>query len=135
MTSIELPLLATVFAVVAGLIHVYIFVLESFRWTETSTRKTFGVKTEQEAETTKFMAYNQGFYNLFLALGAFIGVAFVLLGEGFEDGIGVGMMLLSTASMLCAALVLVAADRRMVRAAAIQGLPPLLTLVGLAFLL
>ena len=32
---------AVVFAVGAALLHVYIWVLESFRWTEPATRKTF----------------------------------------------------------------------------------------------
>lgn len=37
----------------------------------------------------------------------------------------------ATASMLGASLVLVATDRRMVRAALLQGVPPLLALVTL----
>lgn len=58
---------ASVFAALAALLHVYIFVLESFRWTAPSTRRTFGT-TAEEAETTKLLAYNQGFYNLFLGV-------------------------------------------------------------------
>src|SRR5688572_547707 len=63
-----------VFAVLAALLHVYIFVLESFRWTEPSTRKTFGV-SEQDAAVLAPMAYNQGFYNLFLAIITLVGLA------------------------------------------------------------
>ena len=62
------------FSVLAALLHVYIWVLESFRWTEPSTRKTFGV-SEADAEVTRPMAYNQGFYNLFLAIITLVGVA------------------------------------------------------------
>lgn len=69
------PLLAAscVFAILAGLLHVLIFVLESFRWTNPKTMKTFSITSAQEAEATKEMAYNQGFYNLFLAIMALAG--------------------------------------------------------------
>ena len=58
---------ALVFASLAAVLHVYIFVLESFQWTSPRTRATFGT-TQEEAETTKLLAFNQGFYNLFLAI-------------------------------------------------------------------
>ena len=64
---------AVVFAVGAALLHVYIWVLESFRWTEPATRKTFGTSAA-DAEVTKPLAYNQGFYNLFLAIITLSGV-------------------------------------------------------------
>ena len=60
------------FSLLAALLHVYIWVLESFRWTEPSTRKTFGV-SEADAEMRKPLAYNQGFYNLFLAIITLVG--------------------------------------------------------------
>jgi len=56
-----------VFAALAALSHVYIFTMESLTWTSARTRATFGT-TAQEAETTKLLAFNQGFYNLFLAI-------------------------------------------------------------------
>ena len=49
------------------MLHVYIFVLESLQWTAPRTRATFGT-TLEEAEATKLLAFNQGFYNLFLAI-------------------------------------------------------------------
>ena len=55
-----------IFAGLAALVHVYIFVMESLRWTAPRTRATFGT-TLEEAEVTKLFAFNQGFYNLFLA--------------------------------------------------------------------
>ena len=58
---------ASIFAMLAGLLHVYIFVMESFLWTSRSTRETFSMGAD-EAEQTKEMAFNQGFYNLFLAI-------------------------------------------------------------------
>ena len=58
---------ALVFAALAALVHVYIWVLESLLWTAARTRAVFGT-SEEEAETTKLLALNQGFYNLFLAV-------------------------------------------------------------------
>jgi putative membrane protein len=116
-----------VLAAGAALLHVYIWILESFRWTEPSTRKTFGV-SEADAEVTKEMAYNQGFYNLFLAVITLIGLA--LLGSDHE--VGTALALAGTGSMLAAALVLITRDRSMARAAITQGTFPLL---GVVFLL
>ena len=69
---------ALIFAALAALLHVYIFVMESLTWTSARTRATFGT-TAEEAETTKLLAFNQGFYNLFLALGIVAG--FVQIGR------------------------------------------------------
>jgi len=68
------------FAFLAGVLHVFIFTMESLTWTRPATWKRFGVASQPDAEITKTMAYNQGFYNLFLAIGAFIGVGLVAFG-------------------------------------------------------
>ncbi len=121
-----MTIIAVVLAALAALLHVYIFVLESFRWTEPSTRKTFGV-SEADAETTKPMAYNQGFYNLFLAVITFVGIAVI----GANGDVGSALALAGTGSMLAAALVLVTHDRSMARAALTQGTIPALAVVFL----
>nr|WP_233605824.1 DUF1304 family protein [Micromonospora sp. Llam0] len=36
-------------------------------WTAPRTRAVFGVRSEQDALTTRALAFNQGFYNLFRA--------------------------------------------------------------------
>ncbi|HTN55753.1 MAG TPA: DUF1304 domain-containing protein [Microbacterium sp.] len=112
-----------VLAALAAAVHVYIFVLESVRWTEPATRRVFGVRSEADAETMKQLAFNQGFYNLFLALAAFLGVVLVIAGR---ETVGVTLALAATGMMLAAALVLVLADRTKLRAAAVQGVLPLL---------
>lgn len=112
---------AAVFAVIAAAIHLYIFVLESLRWTAPATMAIFRVSTPQEAASTQTLAYNQGFYNLFLAVGILLGV--VLLGAGSRVA-GLTLMSFSSASMLLAALVLVVSNRNMIRPALIQGGPP-----------
>lgn len=118
-----------VFAALAALLHVYIFVIESLTWTSPRTRATFGT-TEAEAETTKLLAFNQGFYNLFLAIVTGVGVAAVALGH---KGIGAALIFAGVGSMAAAAVVLVASDREKARAAATQGAFPAIAIVLLLF--
>lgn len=125
----ELPWLAAIFALLAALVHVYIFVLESLQWTKESTRRTFGVRTVADAELLRPMAFNQGFYNLFLAFGTMLGFWFARVPSDALFGVGIGMLLLALGSMVAAALVLVLNNRKMARAAAIQGVAPLLALI------
>ena len=122
-----MTLLILIIAGLSGLLHVFIFIMESFRWEEESTRKTFGTTPEQAA-TTRQLAFNQGFYNLFLALAAFAGIAFV-----FWPPVSTAFLVVSLGSMLAAAVVLVSNDRTKLRAAAIQGTLPLLGLILLAW--
>jgi putative membrane protein len=119
-------ILGAVFAALAALVHVYIFVLESIRWTHPATRRVFGT-SEEQAQTTKQLAFNQGFYNLFLAVIAGLGVVLV----GSQRTVGLTLMLVATGSMLAAALVLVLSDRSKARAAVVQGLAPLVAVVAL----
>ena len=123
-----IAVLATILAALAALLHVYIFVMESVQWTQPRVWKRFGVTDQAAAETTKPMAYNQGFYNLFLAIGVLTGL--VLLAGGVPQ-VGLGMIFLAAGSMVAAALVLVLSSPKLARAAAIQGTLPLLGLIFL----
>lgn len=118
---------AFVLAGIAALIHIYIFRLESLAWTDPKTRAVFGT-TAETAEVTKPLAYNQGFYNLFLAVIAVIGI---VLAASDSDSAGKALIYASCGSMVAAALVLVTSDGSKVRAAAIQGLAPALAVVAL----
>ncbi len=120
-------IVAIVPAVLAALLHVYIFVLESVLWTGPRARRVFGT-TEDEALATRSMALNQGFYNLFLAIVTVVGSVF--LGAGSSD-VGAALVLAGTGSMLAAAVVLAVASPDKRRAAATQGFFPLLSVVAL----
>ena len=113
-------------AVAAALIHVYIFALESLLWRRPSTWRVFGVRDAEAAETLRPMAYNQGFYNLFLAVGVVLGLVFAA--SGSRAAAGYGILLFALASMVLAALVLVTSNRRMLRAALVQGVAPLVAI-------
>ena len=119
-------IVALVLAGLAALLHVYIWVLESLVWS-TKGRRVFGVSAEQAAANRQF-AYNQGFYNLFLAIGTGAGVAFA----AGDCRWGIPLIVFGTGSMLGAAIVLVTDDRTQVRGALVQGTFPLLALLSLA---
>ena len=114
-----------VFAILAALLHVYIFVMESLTWTSPRTRATFGT-TPETAETTKELAFNQGFYNLFLAIITGIGVVAVFMGA---KTVGLALVFAGVGSMLAAALVLLLSSPDKARAAVTQGTLPLIAIV------
>lgn len=112
---------------IAALIHVYIFVLESLSWTSPKTRALFGTTAEQ-AEATRELAYNQGFYNLFLAVEIAVGVVVLAVGD---EAIGATLVLAGAASMVAAGVVLLASSPDKASAALKQLVPPL---AGIALL-
>jgi putative membrane protein len=118
---------ALVFAGLAGLLHVYIFTMESLTWTSRRTRAAFGT-TAEEADTTKLLAFNQGFYNLFLAIVTGIGIAGVALGY---KAIGAALLFAGVGSMAAAAIVLLASAPDKARAALTQGTFPVIAVVFL----
>ena len=116
-------------AALAGLIHVLFFCMESLWWTKPAVYRRFR-STEAQAQMTTSLAFNQGFYNLFLAGGALGGLALIATGHR-----QIGMILVgwNCASMLAAAVVLAASSPQMMRGALIQGLPPLVFLLAAAY--
>lgn len=115
----------------AALIHVYIFYMESLAWTGKRTRATFGL-TEEQARSTQEMAFNQGFYNLFLAIAVFVGLVNLAL---WNPAVGATLVFVGAGSMVAAAVVLFvfSADKRAV--ALKQGVIPALGLIALVLAL
>ncbi len=117
-----------IFAALAAVLHVYIFMMESLSWTSPRTRAVFGT-TAEEAETTKELAFNQGFYNLFLAIVTVVGIAAVALDH---NTVGLALIFAGVGSMLAAALVLLLSSPDKARAALTQGAFPVVAVVLLA---
>lgn len=115
-------------AVLAGLLHVYIFVMESLRLTAPRTMQTFGIRSREDAEIIRPWAYNQGWYNLLIGLQVLIGVGLLWA----SPTVGLTLLTSGAAIMLGAALVLITSDRTKTRAAISQGLFPALTLIAVA---
>lgn len=117
-----------VLAGIAAALHVYIFYMESFAWTTSRVRAVFGMSKEL-AEANKELAYNQGFYNLFLAVVTVVGI--VLTATGHADA-GPALVLAGAGSMAAAALVLLLSSPRKRKAALTQGTIPALAVVTFA---
>jgi putative membrane protein len=122
-----MPVIALVLAGLAALLHVWFFVLESVLFRRPFAHRTFGVTDPAEVEVLAFPMLNQGFYNLFLAIGTLVGIVGVSVGW---DPQGTTLMVFGCLFMVGAALVLVIARPRMARAAAIQGVFPLVAVLA-----
>ena len=113
-------------AFLAAALHVFIFYIESFAWT-TRALSVFGMDREF-AEATKEMAFNQGFYNFFLAIEAFVGIAVYYL---VSSTVGLTLALFGVGSMLAAALLLFVTSSNKRSAAIKQGFLPLIAVAAL----
>jgi putative membrane protein len=121
-----MAIVGSVFVGIAAVLHVYIFFMESIAWRTPPIWKRFGLANQADADTTATLAYNQGFYNLFLAIGAALGV--ILYWTDARPA-GLALVLLSAGSMLAASVVLLTSGPGRLRAAAVQGTMPLLGVI------
>lgn len=115
--------------IAAGILHVLFFLQESVWWMRPAIhQRVFGLSLEQ-ARTTWLLAFNQGFYNLFLAAGILLGLGLLATGHATA---GQTLVAFCSVAMLGAALVLLGSKPALWLGALIQGLPPALALVALA---
>ena len=124
-----LVIIGSVFVVIAAVVHIVIFFLESILWSKPAVWKVFGLRSQEHAEIVRPMAFNQGFYNAFLAVGA--GTGLVMLGSANVTQGGIAITLFACASMVLAALVLITSSPKLARAAILQGAAPLVAIVFL----
>ncbi len=113
----------------AGAIHIGFFVLESILFQRKGGHRIFRV-SEANYPAVKVWALNQGFYNLFLALGIFFGLNLVLQKQVLIAGALTGFCGLS---MIGAGIVLWFSSPQLKKAALLQALPPLVGFVFLYF--
>ena len=123
--------IAVAAAVLAALVHVWFFVMESVWFLRPTVYRRFGLQSDAEAELIRGFAFNQGFYNLFLAVGVAIGLVLVASGD---PAAGRAIVLFACGSMIAAGLVLVLSNPKFLRAAAIQAAPPLVAVLGVVLL-
>ncbi len=118
---------ALVLAGIAAALHVFIWTMESITWKQPATWKRFGVASQADADTTAPMAYNQGYYNLFLAVITVIGIVLVVVAD--RNDAGWALMIAGCGTMAAAALVLLSTGAGYARAAATQGTVPALAVL------
>jgi len=122
-----MPLIASLAALIAAALHVLFFIMESVTFRQPTVAARFGLTTPDQIAAARPMAFNQGFYNLFLAVGIAGGLA--LVAAGSVDA-GRAIVLFACACMVGAGLVLLSTNRRFARSAAIQAVPPLIAIVA-----
>jgi putative membrane protein len=120
------PIVAQVLALLAAAIHVWFFVLESLLFARPGVAARFGLTTPEQVAAVRPMAFNQGFYNLFLAVGIAAGVAQIAAGA---EVAGRSIVLFACLCMVWAGIVLLVTSPRLARAALLQLAPPLLAIV------
>lgn len=125
-----MPPIAQALALVAALLHVGFFYLESIAFRRPQTWARFGLASQEQADVVRPMAFNQGFYNLFLALGVVGGLILVDFASGGAVSAGIGITKFALASMVLAGAVLLATGRRFRSAALMQAVPPALALLA-----
>lgn len=121
--------LGSILALAAAALHVVIFRLESLTWGGPQAQKVFGEQSAEEVAATRELAFNQGFYNLFLAVLAALGAILALAGA---VTVGATLLLAGTGSMLAAATVLLLSSPAHRGAAVKQGTLPLLAVLATA---
>ena len=109
-------------AAVAAVIHVAFFAVESLLWGTNRINQRFRL-TEEEARVLRPFAFNQGFYNLFLAIG--VGVGLMLGGVA-----GTTLLLFGCASMAGAGVVLFLSAKHLRVGAIVQLFFPAIALAG-----
>jgi putative membrane protein len=124
-----MAIIGSILIAIAAVVHIAIFTMESVLWSKPSVWRRFGLRSQSDADTVRPMAYNQGFYNLFLAGGALVGL---LLYWTMLRPVGFGLAFFSASCMVLASVVLVTTGRSFLRSALIQGAVPLVGLVFLA---
>jgi putative membrane protein len=118
------------FGILSILFHIVAFMLESVFFMNPKVYRQFGLLNKEEATIVKLMAFNQGFYNLFLALGMTLGLTlyinphYTLIGSGIMIGPGV--------CMTGAGVILLLSEPKAWHTALVQGIPPLIILVILS---
>ncbi len=131
-------LMTIFFSVVTVLAHTLFFVVESFLWLNPVVHERVLTKLNvptnaslyEQAKILEVLFFNQGYYNLFVALGGIAGLALYRKGKIQES---ITLVTYVCFFALAASLVLAYSTRIGNPGVYIQGLPPLLALVGMYF--
>jgi len=119
-------LVTQVFALIAVLFGVMAFVLESFLFRRQEVQ-IFLLGRPEPAEGVRLWAFNQGFYNLFLAAGPAAGLIAHYAGD---TRVGRALVIYGCAFMVGCGVVLFISNRKLWRSMIGQSGPPLIALIA-----
>jgi putative membrane protein len=112
-----------------ALLHLYIFVLESFLWGKPRTNQVFGLRPA-DVEVTRPLAFNQGVYNLLLAVAVIAGWSLWMGVPAFDKGPFAGkvLMVYGLGSVAVAGLTLLSSAPKLWLSALVQLVPAVVAL-------
>jgi putative membrane protein len=119
-------LVTQTFAVVAVLFHVAAFAMESLLLDRPAVRRILLGRAEPSPDV-RIWAFNQGFYNLFLAAGPVAGL--IAAGMGHE-AVGRALVVYSCAFMTACGVVLFISNPKLWRGMVGQSGPPLIAFIA-----
>jgi putative membrane protein len=117
---------AQIFAIAAGLFHVMAFILESVVFHRPGVQR-FLLGRSEKSPAVRLWAFNQGFYNLFLGVGAIIGAILWMSGTKTP---GRTLVIYTATFMALCGVVLFVSDRTLWRGMIGQSTPPLVALAA-----
>jgi putative membrane protein len=115
-----------VFAALAIVFHLGAFSMESLLFTNDAVQARFNPTGDPLGEPLRLFAFNQGFYNLFLALGCLAGLVL----HRTHRAVGHTLAAFTCLCMFGAGVVLVISAPHLARAGLAQALPPLGSLIA-----
>ena len=133
--SQRLSSLVLIFAIITAIFHILFFVAESILWLEPYIYKnilsqpdsSIGIGLFEQATIMETVFFNQGFYNLFLALGLIAGIILVK-----KDRAEKGITLIGYCCLFAfGAGVVLALSAGAFLGAAVQAVPPMIVLIFL----
>jgi putative membrane protein len=125
-----MKIVCEIFVMISAFLHLIFFKFESIDFLKPSTLKRFNL-TPEEGKVVKVWAFNQGFYNLFLAIGLMASIA--LLNTNFmSSGIILAQFILLT--MVGADVVLIISAPKSYKAGLIQAIPATIAFILSLFL-
>jgi putative membrane protein len=119
---------AQLFALVAALMHLWIFTMESVRFSRPEVHAMFEVRAA-DLGTVRPWAFHQGCYNALLALQVLAGL---IAAHSGALAAGQALVVAASGSMLAASVALIAFDPRRARIKGLigQGAPALAALIA-----
>lgn len=110
------------FVILVAILHCLFFKLESIDFMKEKVLKRFGLSIEQ-GRIVKIWAFNQGFYNLFLAIGLFYSI-------WVGDLVGLYLARYILIFIVAAGVVLIISSPKKYKAGMIQLVPALLGFIS-----
>ena len=109
--------------------HIWAFFLESIFFMNPKVYKLFGIRSTEDARIVKLIAFNQGFYNLFLAFVLLVGL--FLTTHPDQNMLGTGLVIGATSCMIGAGIILIISKPDAWYAGLTQSIPPMITMISL----